>query len=70
MTKGELLKKLYYDRKNPAPYAGKSKLLEEAKKDDTNISIEYAEEWLKLQLAHTLHKTIRLNFKTRPVVVH
>ena len=73
MTKGELLKKLYYDLKNPAAYAGKSKLLQEAKKDDTNISIEYVEEWLKLQLAytlHTLHKMIRLNFKTRPVVVH
>ena len=73
MTKGELLKKLYYDLKNAAAYAGKSKLLQEAKKDDTNISIEYVEEWLKLQLAHTLHtlhKTINLNFKTRPVVVH
>ena len=23
-----------------------------------------------MQLAYTLHKTIRLNFKTRPVVVH
>ena len=28
------------------------------------------EEWLKLQLAYTLHRPIRLNFKTRPVVVH
>ena len=28
------------------------------------------EEWLKLQLAYTLHRPIHLNFKTRPVVVH
>ena len=28
------------------------------------------EEWLNSQLAYTLHKPIRLNFKTRPVVVH
>ena len=62
MTKEELLKKIYYDLKNPASYAGKSKLHEESKKYDANISIEDVEEWLKSQLAYTLHKTIRLNF--------
>ena len=30
MNKEELLKKLYYDLKNPAAYAAKSKLLQEA----------------------------------------
>ena len=70
MTKEELLKKLYYDLKNPAAYAGKCKLLQEAKKYDSNISIEDVEQWLKSHLAYTLHKPIRLNFKTRPVVVY
>ena len=70
MNKEELLKKLYYDLKNPAAYAGKSKLLQKAKKHDANISLEDVEEWLKLELGYTLHKPIRLNFKTRPVVVH
>ena len=70
MTKEELLEKLYYDFKNPAAYAGKSKLLQEAKKHDANISIEDIEEWLKSQLAYALHKLTRLSFKTRPVVVH
>ena len=72
MTKEELLKKLYYDLKNPAAYVGKSKskLPQEAKKHDSNISIEDVEEWLKSQLAYTLHKPICLNFKTRSVVVH
>ena len=70
MTKKELLKKLYYDLKNPVAYAGKSKLLQEAKKHNTNILIEDVEEWLNSQLAYTLHKPIRLNFKTREVVVH
>ena len=70
MTKEELLKKLYYDLKNPAAYAGKSKLLKEAKTHDSNISIVHVEEWLTSQLAYTLHKPICLNFKTRPVVVH
>ena len=70
ITKEELLKKLYYDLKNPAAYPGKSKLLQEAKKHDTNISIEDVEERSKSQLTYTLHKPIRLNFKTRPVVVH
>ena len=68
--KEELLKTLYYDLKNPATYAGISKLLQEAKQHDSNISIEDVEEWLKPQLAYTLHKAIRLNFKTRPVMVH
>ena len=70
MTKEELIKKLYYDLKNSAAYAGKSKLLQETKKHDTNISTEDVEEWLKSQLAYTLHKPMRLNFKTRPVVVN
>ena len=70
IIKEELLKKLYYDLKNPAAYAKKSKLLQEAKKHDSNISIKDVEEWLKSQLAYTLHKPVRFNFKTRPVVVH
>ena len=70
MTKEELLKKLYYDLKNQATYAVKSKLLQEAKTHDTNILIEDVEQWLKSQLAYALHKPIRLNFKTRPVVLH
>ena len=39
----ELLKKLYYYLKNAAAFAGKSKLLQEAKKNGSNISIEDAE---------------------------
>ena len=70
MTKEELLKKLCYDLKNPAAYARKSKLLQEAKKHDSNVSIEDVEEWLKSQLPYTLHKPVPLSFKTRPDVVH
>ena len=70
MTKGQLLKKLFNDLKNPAAYSGKSKLLQEAKKHDSNISIEDAEGWLKSQLAYALHKPLRRNFKTRPGGVH
>ena len=70
MTKEELLKKLFNDLKDPAAYAGKSKLLQEAKKHDSNISIEDAEGWLKSQLAYASHKPFCCNFKTRPGVVH
>ena len=70
MTKEELLKKLFHDLKNPAASAGKPNLLQEAKKHDINISIEDVEERLTSQLANTLHKPIRVNFKIRPVVVH
>ena len=48
----------------------KTQLLQKAKKIDPNISIEDGEEWLKSQLTYTLHKPARINFKTRPVVVH
>ena len=48
MTKEELLKKLYYNLKNPAAHAGKSKLLQEAMIYDANVSVEDIEEWLKL----------------------
>ena len=70
MTKEKLLKKLYYDLKNPVVYARKSKLFQEAKGHDSNISIENVEEWLKSQSAYILYKPVRLNFKTRPVMVH
>ena len=66
----EQLKKLYYDLKNPAAYAGESKLLQEAKKHDLSISIKDVEEWLRSQLAYILHNPISLNFKARPVMVH
>ena len=69
-TKKELLKKLYYDPDNPAAYAGKSKLLQDAEEHDSNISAEDIEEWFKSHLAYTLHKQIHFNFKTKPVVVH
>ena len=70
MTKEELLKKLYYDLKKPAAYCWKIQFLQEAKKHDSNISIEDVEEWLKSQWEYTFHKPVILNFKTRSVVVH
>ena len=70
MTEEELLKKLYCDLKSQDAYAGRSKLLQKAKKHDASISIEDVEEWLKLQLAYTLDKPIRINFKARQVVAH
>ena len=70
MIMEELLKKLYYYLKNAAAFAGKSKLLQEAKKHGSNISIEDVEQWLKSQLGCTLYKPVRLNFKMSPVVVH
>lgn len=66
----KLLKKLYYDLQNPDACAGRSKLLQEANKHEASIPIEDIEEWLKLQLEYTLDKPIRLDFKTRQVVVH
>ena len=70
MIMEELLKKLYYYLKNAAAFAGKSKLLQEAKKNGSNISIEDVERWLKSQLGYTLYQPVRLNFKMSPVVVY
>ena len=47
ITNEGLLKKLYYDLKNPAAYGGKYKRLQKTKKHDSNILIEDVEEWLK-----------------------
>ena len=51
--------------KNSAACSGKSKLLQEPKKNDANISIQDAEEWLESQLAYTSDKPIRQNKTSR-----
>ena len=71
----ELPRRIYWRNytmisKKLAAYGRKSKLLQEAKKNGPNISIEDVEEWLKSHLAYTLHKPRCLNFKTRPFAVH
>lgn len=54
------LKNIYYNLKNPAAYSTVEKLYEAT---EGKISREKITQWLGSQLAYTLHKPRRINFK-------
>lgn len=56
----ETLKQIYYDIANPASYSTAEKLYIAA---DKKIPLEQVKEWLSGQLAYTLHRPRRVNFK-------
>ena len=63
-----ILNNSYYSLKSPAAFSGKERLFQEVK--DKGITRQEVERWLSKQLTYTLHKPVRLTFKTRPVVVY
>ena len=65
-----LLNDLFYSIKSSVSFSSPNKLYNEAKKHDENINRKDVKEWLHTQLTYTLHKPVKLNFKTRPVIVH
>ena len=66
----ELLSNLYYSLESSVSYGGKEKLFREARKRSSLIKRIDVNKWLQSQLPYTLHKPVRLNFKTRRVVVY
>ena len=66
----ELLSNLYYSLDSSVSYGGKEKLFKEAKKRNDKIKRSDVNKWLQSQLPYTLHRPVRLNFKTRRVVVY
>jgi len=66
----ELLNKLYYSLTSPAAFSGKEKLFREARKQNKKIKLNDVEKWLCSQSTYTLHKSARVNFKTRRVIVY
>ena len=69
-NQSKLLEELYYSLKSPVSFASVEKLYKAAKQKDESISRKYVENWLSSQLTYTLHKPVKLNFKTRPVLVY
>ena len=65
-----LLNDLYYSIESPVSFSSPEKLYNEAKKHDENVNKKDVTDWLRTQLTYTLHKPVKLNFKTRPVIVH
>ena len=66
----ELFNRLYYSLDSSAAYSSKESLYRKAKKEDQSVTRKIVDEWLRTQLPYTLHRPVRLNFKSRPVVVH
>lgn len=56
----EILKNIYYNLNNPASYSTVDKLY---KAVDKKISKDNIKKWLRGELAYTLHKPRRINFK-------
>lgn len=69
-TISDVLDKAYYSLDSPSSFAGKEKLFREAIKIKPDITRGDVDKWLYSQIPYTLHKPVRLNFKTRPVVVY
>lgn len=66
----ELLNKLYYSLDSSVAFGGKEKLFREARKQIKELKLYDVEKWLRAQPTYTLHKPVRLNFKTRRVIVY
>ena len=66
----ELFSNLYYSLDSPASYGSIEKLFEEVRKTREDVKKSDVIKWLQSQLSYTLHKPVKLNFKTRRVVVY
>lgn len=65
-----LLNDLYYSLDSPVSFSSLERLYQEAKQHDESVSRKDVKDWLSSQLTYTLHKSVRLNFNTRPVIVY
>lgn len=68
--KNKLLESLYYSLKSPVSFSSKDALLKTARAKDKSVTKQDVEKWIGAQLSYTLHKPVKLNFKTRPVMVY
>lgn len=64
-----ILKKIYYDVRNPASYSAPYTLYKAAKKINKNIRIRDVNDWLSSQNAYTLYRPVKSVFKRRKVIV-
>ena len=64
-----LLRKLYYDPKSKAAFAGAKHLYDNAKSILKKVKYQDVKEWLSGEKTYTLHKPIRRKFKRRKTIV-
>ena len=65
----EYLTSIYYDPKQPASYAGPTKLYKVVKAAGKKITLRQIREWLKGQETYTLHRQARRRFPRSRVIV-
>ena len=70
MNREKFLNDLYYSLDSHVAFAGKEKLIKEAKQKDDTLTRKDVDASLNKQLPYTSHKPVRLKFKTRPVMVY
>lgn len=64
----EVLRRIYYDPKNPGAFASEQKLYHAAKTEDPTITHKQVEDFLSSSIPYTLHKKIVRKFKRNPVI--
>lgn len=64
----EILKRIYYDPKNPGAFASEQKLYNAAKLEDPTITHKTVEDFLSSSIPYTLHRKIVRKFKRNPVI--
>lgn len=65
----KVLRKIYYNPKNPNSFSTAEKLYLSAKKIIPDLSLPQVKDWLSGEFTYTLHKPIRKNFKRNPIIV-
>ena len=65
----KILRKIYYNPKNPASFSTADKLYSSAKKIIPDLVISQNKDWLSGEFTYTLHKPIRKKFTRNPIIV-
>ena len=63
-----LLKKYYYNTREPSSFQSVDKLFKVIKKIKSDVKLDDVSKWLLKQQTYTVHKPIKLHFKRNPIV--
>ena len=67
-SKEGVFKSIYYNLSSPGSFGSVQKLLNEARKIRSDITLKDVKEWLSGELVYTLHKPVIRKFKRNPVI--
>ena len=68
MNKPSVLRRIFYDIKNPGAYSSSNKLYKEARKQSNLIKYKDVDEYLSTQFPYTLHRRVVKKITRNPVV--